>query len=130
MSNDLVYSFDGEDFSYDCIDEAIDARFACWGCESFNPGDDIIISVGKAVRKVPSDFFGEYAVLNLLEQAQCQAEDECGDWAEDLTHCSKEAQEELETLIDSWANRNLKCNFYTVQDIKELKVTLEHKHFD
>lgn len=130
MSDCLVYSYNEEDFSYDTAEEAIESLINSYWSDDLEVGSEVSIYVGTAVKQVPSHFFGQCAVASLLEDAQYRAEDECGEFAEYFTECSKEAQEELETLIDSWADRHLKCGFYTVRDIREIQVTLTEEHFE
>lgn len=124
------YSFDGEDFSYDSIAEAINAQFAHCGVDDLSPGEQITLYVGTASKKPPAYYFGECAVDNLLEDVQCRADDDAGDFAEFFTYCEPQGREELKQLINDWANKHLKVDFYSVRNAKEITVVLTQEHFE
>ena len=63
---------------------------------------------------------------SVIEDIQCQANDECGEYAEDyLANISEEAKQELFDLIVAWANTHEKPHFWFVENVRERTLTTE-----
>lgn len=113
------YSLNGEDYHHGRIGDALDDM----------AGDEGGIEVGRVYwlatskRPKPSSFFN---VDSLLEDMQCQADDEGGEYAEDfLADLSPEKKEELRALVSAWLDANVTVGFFTVTNVAEQTVTPE-----
>lgn len=123
----FAYSFDGEYYNYETLEEAIDS--AVNYDEDLKVGEVITISQGVVVKRVPSDYFAFHNAMDIIEQIHCNASDEVGECADDMYYVPKEHVYELETIVQAWANKHMQCNFYAVVDTKEIQVTLTEEHF-
>jgi len=111
------YSLNGEDYHSGGIGDALDEM----------DGDEFGIKVGRTYwlgiskRPEPSSFFD---LDRMLEDMQCQACDECGEYAEDfLTYLPPEKKEELRALVSNWLDANVTVGFFSVQKAVERTVT-------
>lgn len=113
----IVYSKDGEDFSYDDPHDIFDSMYAC--------GDLIAGATyyeGVGVQRKPSYYF---SIDSLTESMSDAAYDDGGEYAEDFPDASKAQWGELEDSINEWLDKNLSVNFWNVVDVVEREVTQE-----
>lgn len=125
----IVYSTDNENFNIDCEGEAIDTLIS----ESFEPltvGQSLFYYVADAREFVPSDFVTDYRVEDLIENMNCSACDEAGEYAEDFGYCTKEDREELKGLIGAWADKHLTCSFWGVDNVREVELVITQEMLD
>lgn len=111
----IAYSLDGENYRFDDLDELL--------AELEDDGELVVgktIHAGTAIHHNASEFFD---VDSLTESMQDRAYDEAGEWAEDFPDLPKEQRKELSDLVDAWLDKNVKVNFWTVEDAKEITVT-------
>lgn len=115
MTEEIVWSYDEENFRYDSKYEAIGMM------DEPEPG--MIIYYGTPNKPSPREFVtADYYV----EQMQEMAYDNYGEWAEDFgTDASNKSVKELQRLIEDWAEKNMGVSFYTVKDVKEYTITEE-----
>ncbi len=117
---ELAYSTDEENFSKDFSD-VLD--------ELSNDHDqpDLIgmtYWVGEKVQRPASHYFSR-AAERMVETAHELAYDE-NEHAEDFTRdVPREAIAELQALIDAWADKHVKVNFWTVKNVRAMKITAE-----
>lgn len=128
LEGSFVYSVDGEYYNYNTVDEAISCAVNTH--ENVKVGDLITLSRGTCSRRRPSDYFGFHDAMGIIEQIQCNADDEVGECADDMSFVEKEGIVELETLVQAWANKHMSCSFYAVVNTEDFQVVLEQKHFD
>ena len=115
MSADKVYSRNKEDYPYDGIDEALEAID---NESDLEPG--LTIYQGDKVQHVASEFF---CIDSLCEDMQERAYDEGGECADDFPDLSKAQTAELETLVKTWLDANVKVRFWTVENAVAITVT-------
>lgn len=122
MSDKKCYSTNNEDFSHDCIEEAINDRLSD---EFLASGTVITIYEGDAVKQKA----GNFAKWDVIDELSCSAGDECGEYADDWPNCTKEQSDDLDeriaAVVNQWADdHGLQPNFYTVENVKEIQVEL------
>jgi hypothetical protein len=127
-SPEYRYSINGEDYNFDDIGEAVSDLLAGDEEGVFQVGDTVTIHRGTVVPRKASCYFSD-AAGELLEFAQCRAEDIAGEWAEHFTYCTPDARESLQKLIEEWADNNLTCDFYGVNDLTEIKYVISEDYF-
>lgn len=122
-----VYSTDGETYNHDNPEDAIDDALTRCSSEDFKVG--VELSYHKAIARdfVPSDFVD---IDSIIDNMDCRATDEAGEWAEDFTYCSPEALDELEHLVSDWANRHLTCSFYGIREDEEITFTITEEMYE
>ena len=104
----LVWSLNGERFNYQSLEELISVN------EGIKEGQ--IVYCGKTGKIKYSDLFDGEDVVDMVWD---RAYDILGDLAEDYIDFSKEAAEELETLLHQWMDKNFNPDCYKVTDVKE-----------
>lgn len=120
---DYCYSVDGEDFSFDDIDEVIISAFE--NASTASTPKEIYIYRGVSSRFAVSDW-----VRVDLDDAMSRAFEEYGDHAESfLTDVTKEQEDSLKAsirgVVDAWAEKhNHKCHFWGVSEVECLKVCI------
>ncbi|NYT68742.1 hypothetical protein [Pusillimonas noertemannii] len=113
------YSLNGEDYHHGGIGDALDSMASDEG--GLVVGRVYWLAVSKSPK--PSSFFN---VDTLLEDIQCRACDEGGEYAEDfLTDLPDEKAEELRALVSNWLDANVTVGFFTVTNATEQTVTPE-----
>lgn len=114
MSSDKVYSHNSEHW-HDDPQDAINASIEENGLEA----NDINIMVGDKEEFTNSKLCNHIG-SSVVEQLQCWAYDECGDWADDyLDDLSEEKIAELSGVILTWIAKNAKePTFYKVKNAK------------
>ena len=122
-----VYSVDGETYNHDNLEDLIDDAITRCNSEIFEVGNELYYHKAIARDFVPSDFVN---VDSILDDMDCRASDEGGEWAEDFTYCSKEAKEELDKLVSAWANKNLTCSFYGIRNDERMTFTITEELFE
>ena len=55
----------------------------------------------------------------ILEETAQRAHDEVGEVSDDFPDVTDEAKKELETLLKTWADKNIKCGFWTADGTAE-----------
>lgn len=117
---ELAYSTDEENYSDDFSDVLDELR-------NDHADADLVgmtYWVGEKVRHQASYFFkraAEYAIETAADRAW--EENERGeDFGSDVP---KEAVAELQAFIDAWADKHVKVNFWTVKNVRAMKLTAE-----
>lgn len=113
----IVYSHNGEEYNDHTEQDVIMTLVNQLDHYEVYVGAELSYHKAEAVKFKPSDFV---RVDSILEDLQCQADDEGGEYAEDFTYCSKEAQDELDKLVSDWADKHLDCHFYRVRNSVEV----------
>lgn len=117
------YSTNNEDFNHDSLWEAMEELDGIDGLE-----------VGQTVYEAdatrhPAGYY--FDIGHMFEQMGERANDHGGEYADDFPDVSPDKQAELEKLIRAWLDANVKVNFYTVRNSKEITITeemiLEHR---
>jgi hypothetical protein len=131
IESSIVYSVDGEYYNYEDLEEAVASiiSYRKGTDKEFKCGDTVVLSKGICRHRTPSDYFGFHDAMDIIEQIQCNASDEVGKCADDMYYVEKDGIYELETLVQAWANKNMNCTFYAVEDTSDFQVVLEGKHF-
>jgi hypothetical protein len=117
---ELIYSTDQENFNLDSVGEVLD---------SLNIDGEALVGqsywVGEKHQHPASYYFSD-AAEHLLEQAQCQADDDAGEHAESFTKGVIDiARKELDDFVQAWADKHLSVDFWTVRNVREIKLTEE-----
>lgn len=82
------------------------------------------IYYGTRINKPASYFMPD--ADSILDQAGDAAADFGGEWAEDFGRdVTKEAKQELETVLAEWANKHLRVDFYQLENVKPYTLTAE-----
>lgn len=105
-----AYSFDEEGYTgtFDTPDAA--AAEAMSDASEDHGG----VWIGEVKQPVAHDFVDAEAII---ENAQCQAGDECGEWAEDwLASLNHDQIQELKTFVGDWLQRHDAPSFFTVEN--------------
>lgn len=124
----IVYSANGEDFNDTEVNDVIQTIVSHLESEDdWYVGAEFSYHKAEAVRFKPEDFVD---VDDVLENMQCRADDEGGEYAEDFTYCDKEAQDELQSLLESWANKHLDCHFYRVRNSEEVSFIVDEDMYN
>lgn len=129
MTERIVYSTDNENFNTDCAGDVIVDIIN----ESFEPlkvGDTITYYEAVARDFVPSDFITKYRIDSFIDDLNCAACDEAGEYAEDFGYCNPEDKEELRALIGAWADKHLTCSFWGVEKSKPVDVIVTQEMLD
>lgn len=117
---ELAYSTDEENFSKDFSDVLDELRDASEGVELIGQ----TYWVGEKVQHPASHYF-KRAAERVVETAAELAYDE-NEHAEDFTtDATPEAMAELQALIDAWADKHVKVNFWTVKNVRQMQITAE-----
>lgn len=124
----VVYSANGEDFNDTEVNDVIQTIVSYLESEDdWYVGAEFSYHKAEAVRFKPEDFID---VDDVLENMQCRADDEGGEYAEDFTYCDKKSQEELQSLLEAWANKHLTCNFYRVRNSEEVSFIVDEDMYN
>lgn len=117
---ELAYSTDEENFSKEFCDVLDELR-------NDHADADLIgmtYWVGEKVQHPASHYFSRSAE-RIVETAAELAYDE-NEHAEDFTRDTpKEAIAELQALIEAWADKHVTVNFWTVKNVRAMKLTAE-----
>lgn len=116
---DKAYSTNDEEYNYTSAAEALQAL-----------ADDDQLEVGRFYYEMdckPATTSRYLSADRILENAQEQILDDIGDAADDAFLASKEAEAELDGLLDAWATKHLRVRDYweCVGKSRVLKVTAE-----
>lgn len=119
---DLVYSVNGEDFSYETLGELIDWLRA-------EHDDDELIGreyfVGVKQQQSASHYF-RGNVDSLIEMASERAYEDAPEHSDDFAAGVKpEAIKELDDLIKAWADKYVEVTFWTVEHVEKKQLTEE-----
>lgn len=119
---DIVWSCNGEDFTHDCKEEAIDSSWHWIHGKAIHPnvGDKIyfgIVSTPTVNKLVDAD--------DIIEMLGERAYDIGGEYAEDFPDVSAQERDELNTLLQNWIDSYCKPSFYSVLDIQEYIISEE-----
>ena len=113
------WSLNGEDFFDDrfvLIDELEQEELRV-GTEYFE-GDKVEVHV--------SDYVNIHGIVAMLEQFDDWVYEDVGEIADcDFYNVSKEAKEELQELIQQWAEKHVKLPYWKVQNVVKKVVTQE-----
>lgn len=126
MSDNIVYSTDGEFFNYDDFSEA---------AESANGEVGEITSVYKGESYSPdiSDLVCAASVIEHAEETMYGRHGEFSEgWLSDSTpEQDRELEEELNEVLEKWiVKHNLEPSFYGVKNVKKIKVKILDKQGD
>lgn len=134
MTIEYVYSHDRENFCDENEHDAAISTFNCMRYEEYaeyNAGDKITVYRAVKVPQTASGLVSGFMADYVIEQMQCTADDECGEWAEDFTRgISDEAKAELLAYIEQWADKHCDISFYGVTDIEEVEVVVTQDMLD
>lgn len=125
--NNIVYSHNGEDYNDHEVNDVIMTLVNQLPENEFYIGAELSYHKAEAVRFKPSDFV---RVDSILEDLQCQADDEGGEYAEGFTYCTQEAQDELDNLVSEWVDKHLDCHFYRVKNSVEVPFTVTKELYE
>ena len=113
------WSLNGEDFFddwFDLIDELEQEKLVV-GTEYFE-GDEVEVHV--------SDYVNIHGIVAMLEQFDDWVYEDVGEIADcDFYNVSKEAKEELQEVIQQWAEKHVKLPYWKVQNVVKKVVTQE-----
>ena len=113
------WSLNEEDFFddwYDLIDELEQEELGV-GTEYFE-GDKVDVRI--------SDYINIHGIVSMLEQFDDWVYEDVGEIADcDFYNVSKEAKEELQEVIQQWAERHAKLPYWKVQNVVKKVVTQE-----
>ena len=113
------WSLNEEDFFddwYDLIDELEQEELGV-GTEYFE-GDKVDVRI--------SDYVNIHGIVSMLEQFDDWVYEDVGEIADcDFYNVSKEAKEELQELIQQWAEKHVKLPYWKVQNVVKKVVTQE-----
>lgn len=113
-----AYSLNDEDFRYDTIGDVMNA---------LEDSDDLIVGAEYFEVETEPVNLGEYLDADtMLETAEERAYEELGECAEDAFSVTKEAAEELDAALKSWAAKHLPAGYWKcVGKSRRLTVTAE-----
>lgn len=119
---DIVWSCNGEDFTHDCKEEAIDSAWHWIAGKAMHPnvGDKIYfgtVSTPTVNKLVDAD--------DIIEMLGERAYDIGGEYAEDFPDVSAQERDELNTLLQNWIDNYCKPSFYSVLGIQEYIISEE-----
>lgn len=118
MSEQIVFSVDGESFNHHSLqvafESAVNSKF-----HSLSPGDTITLSYGMVVEKVPSNYVDSNTVDNILDGMECAACDDVGEVADGFSYMSDDARERLMVMIKKFVDIEMSAGFYGVEYIRE-----------
>ena len=128
MSNEKIYSLNGEDYNFNEMHEAIDAHLD----ESTKKGDIITVYEGDKHKFKAGDFFTD--VGSIIDDISCEAFEIHGEYSEDWPDFKNEGArvkalialgDEIRKAINIWADNNkLQPTFSGVKNVREIKVKL------
>lgn len=112
-SPEEVWSADRELFNFDSLDELLDS-------DTFEVGQ--IVYFGQKAAVNPTRWVDVDIVLDALGD---RAYDQVGEAASDYPDVTREARDELETLLSAWITKHAQPTFYAVKNITEYTITLQ-----
>jgi len=129
MTERIIYSKDNENFNTDCVGDII-VDIINESFEELKVGDTITYYEAVARDFIPSDFITDHRIDNFIDDLNCAACDEAGEYAEDFGYCNPEDREELKALIGVWADKYLSCSFWGVDKSKQIDVVVTQEMLD
>lgn len=114
MSDTVWATSTGEYFMYASLTELLS--------EAWEPEVGMEVEFGTTSPVVPSDLIGADDVMDMIGE---RAYDVVSEFNEDYPDVSKEAREELETLLHDWIRKHAPINFYHVKNVQKYIVTAE-----
>jgi hypothetical protein len=114
VADQEYWSRDEENYSYDSLDELLATH------DDLVEGDTVY--VGKGDTPDPGSWVD---ADDILENLSCRAGDDCGEFADDYPDVTKEAKEELQTLLEAWARKYCTPTFYMIKEQREYEITAE-----
>ena len=116
------WSVNGEDY-FDDWDQLIDELYD-YGSDELPIGTEYF--EGDKVDVKISDYVNVYGIDSMLEQFDAWVYEDIGEIADcDFYNASKEAKEELQELIQTWAEKHVKLPYWKVQNVITKVVTKE-----
>ena len=115
------YSSEGDYFTLDFCEAVQDA---------VDNSDNEVVNIWEAdaIFPCPSEFVP--STETILEHMGEAAWDIVGEWAEDFaTNVSKEAEDELKSLLVQWSRKHLTVDFFTVRNVNERKYNVVLEEF-
>ncbi|SHK52651.1 hypothetical protein [Halomonas caseinilytica] len=106
-----AWSRDGVMYSHDSFQELIE-------CHAVEPGSTVY--TGTKTRFAPSHFADADSVIEEMGERAC---DEGGEFAEDFPDPTPEAREQLQILMNAWADLHTTIDFFIVEDAREYVIT-------
>lgn len=125
---EYVYSTDGELFNYqeesECIDYLLNNVLTDDEItDMLEEGGFLEFERGERVSYKASDFVDQWLIDDLLENMNIRATDNCGESAEYFAvDVGREVKDKLGKYLKTWANKNLDCYFYGVNNIEKVSV--------
>lgn len=110
---ELCWSDNGEDYSFQTLGDLLD-------CHDHEVGD--VVYVGESHRPAASEFVSTDDVIDAVRD---RASEEHGHWAEDFADVSAEAEQELQALLEAWAEKHLCVTFWHVKNTRKHTITAE-----
>lgn len=126
----IVYSTDDENFNIDSECEALQIAIDESYLTEIEVGDKVTYYKAVAREFEPSDFVTDHRINSFIEDMNCAACDEAGEYAEDFGYCDPAAKEELRTMIAQWADKHLTCSFWGVEKSEEIEVVVTQEMLD
>jgi hypothetical protein len=80
------------------------------------------VYVADAVTPDPADYID---VDGILEKMGERAGDDCGEYADDYPDVSKDARQELEDVLKTWARKHCTPRFWKVKNVREYILTAD-----
>jgi hypothetical protein len=108
------WSIDNEDYTHESLSDLIDAN------SELEPG--CIVYVGEA------RYLESYHLIRSVDVVDIIAErtlDIVGEHAIDYPDVTLDARVKLDKLLNDWIAKNCPPNFYTIENVKEYKITVE-----
>lgn len=122
MTNKILYSTQEDDFSNgdESIEVVAQQLWEGFTLEEQQECDSMTLYKGNVIQPKLSDFFN---IKIILDEISSNAYDTCREWAEGyLYDVTQEQEDELTTLITSWADKHeLNTNWFMVEDIEEVE---------
>ena len=113
------WSLNGEDF-FDDWCQLLDEL------EQEELGVDTEFFEGDKIETQISDYVNIHGIVSMLEQFDDWVYEDVGEIADyDFYNVSKEAKEELQELIQTWAEKHVKLPYWKVQNVVKKVVTQE-----
>jgi hypothetical protein len=94
-------------------------------CDHEQLSAGLVYYVGEKREWKPSDFV-RGAADSIIDDMRDQAWQEADEWSESFaTNVPDGAKAELDAVIGAWADKHFRCDFFTVEKVREAKLTEE-----